>query len=243
MTTKIASIVGVGSRHGLGASICMRAAKAGHHVIVGGRTSEKIQKIADEIVSSGGAATALQVDVTDPNNVSEFFKRLKDIEGQLDFFTYNVGNAFIDDTLSMDPAFFEEAWRTCCFGGFICAQLAADEMIHHGEGTLLFTGATASLRARGPFLAFASGKAALRAVAQAFARELGPKNIHVGHVIIDGVIDGEMISKRIPELKERLGPAGMLQPNDIAEAYWQLHQQPPSAWTFEMDLRPSSESF
>lgn len=243
MTTKIASIVGVGARQGLGASICIRAAKAGHHVIVGGRTPEKLQKIVDEIVSDGGAATAIAVDVTDPASVSEFFKRSKDLEGKLDFFTYNVGNAFINDTLGMEPEFFEQAWRTCCLGGFLCAQQAASEMLQHGKGTLLFTGATASLRARSPFMAFASGKAALRAVAQAFARELGPKNIHVGHVIIDGAIDGEMINTRIPDLKERLGPGGMLQPSDIAEAYWQLHQQPPSTWTFEMDLRPSLEEF
>lgn len=243
MTTKIASIVGVGARQGLGASLCLRAAKAGHHVIVGGRTPEKLQKIVDEIVSDGGAATAIPVDVTDSTSVSEFFKRSKDIEGQLDFFTYNVGNAFINDTMSMEPAFFEEAWRTCCLGGFLCAQQAAGELLEHGEGTLLFTGATASLRARSPFMAFASGKAALRSVAEAFARELGPKNIHVGHVIIDGVIDGDMISQRLPDLKERLGSEGMLQPEDIAEAYWQLHQQPRSAWTFEMDLRPSLEEF
>ena len=143
----------------------------------------------------------------------------------------------------MEPAFFEEAWRTCCLGGFLCAQQAAGEMLKHGAGTLLFTGATASLCARSPFMAFASGKAALRAVAQAFARELGPQNIHVGHVIIDGVIDGDMISQRLPDLKERLGSDGMLQPDDIAEAYWQLHLQPRSAWTFEMDIRPSLEAF
>lgn len=241
--TKIASVIGVGARQGLGASLCRRAAKAGHHVIVGGRTLEKIEKIADDIVSAGGSATPIAVDVTQPKSVVDFFQRTKEIDGQLDFVTYNVGNAFIHDTLSMDPEFFEEAWRTCCFGGFLCIQQAAGEMLQHGKGTILLTGATASLRAKNPFIAFASGKAALRAVAQGFARELGPKNIHVGHVIIDGAIDGEKIGTRMPELKERLGPGGMLQPDDIAEAYWQLHEQPPSAWTFELDLRPSIETF
>ncbi len=243
MTTKIASVIGVGARRGLGASLCMRAAKAGYHVVVGGRTLEKLQKIVDEIVSTGGAATAITVDVTQPDSVSDFFQRSSEIDGQLDFVTYNVGNAFIQDSLSMSPDYFEEAWRTCCFGGFLCVQQAATQMLRHGKGTILFTGATASLRAKDPFIAFASGKAALRAVAQGFARELGPKNIHVGHVIIDGAIDGEKIGTRMPELKERLGPGGMLQPDDIAEAYWQLHEQPPYAWTFELDLRPSIENF
>jgi NAD(P)-dependent dehydrogenase (short-subunit alcohol dehydrogenase family) len=116
-------------------------------------------------------------------------------------------------------------------------------MLPRGSGTILFTGATASLRARPPFTAFASAKAALRAVAHGMARELGPKGLHVAHVVVDGAIDGDQLNRRMPQLKERLGPDGMLAPDAIAEAYWQLHTQPRSTWTLELDLRPWKESF
>jgi NAD(P)-dependent dehydrogenase (short-subunit alcohol dehydrogenase family) len=116
-------------------------------------------------------------------------------------------------------------------------------MLPRGRGSILFTGATASLRARPPFTAFASAKAALRAVAHGMAREFGPQGLHVAHVVIDGAIDGEQLNRRVPQLKERLGADGMLAPDAIAEAYWQLHVQPRSAWTLELDLRPYKESF
>jgi NAD(P)-dependent dehydrogenase (short-subunit alcohol dehydrogenase family) len=116
-------------------------------------------------------------------------------------------------------------------------------MIPGGGGTLLFTGATASLRARPPFTAFASAKAALRALAHGMAREFGKQGLHVAHVVIDGVIDGDAVNTRLPQVKESLGAEGMLQPAAIAEAYWMLHRQPPSAWTLELDLRPDRETF
>jgi NAD(P)-dependent dehydrogenase (short-subunit alcohol dehydrogenase family) len=116
-------------------------------------------------------------------------------------------------------------------------------MLPAGGGSLLVTGATASLRARPPFTAFASAKAALRAVAHGMAREFGPKGLHVAHVVIDGAIDGDQLNRRIPQLKERLGPDGMLDPDAIADAYWQLHAQPRSSWTLELDLRPWKETF
>jgi NAD(P)-dependent dehydrogenase (short-subunit alcohol dehydrogenase family) len=144
--------------------------------------------------------------------------------------------------LEMDDAFFEEVWRLCCFGGFLTGREAARRMLPQG-GTLLFTGATASLRARPPFTAFASAKAALRAVAHGMAREFGPQGLHVGHVIIDGMIDGDQLNQRFPELKARMGDDGMLGVDAIADAYWALHVQPRSAWTLELDLRPYKESF
>ncbi len=242
MTKPIAMIVGVGAKKGLGASLCHRAAADGYHVAVVGRTAEKIQTIADEITQNGGAASAHQTDVTQEDHVAKLFEEV-DAIGDLDVVAYNVGNAFVQDSLSMNPSFFEQAWRSCCFGGFLVAQQAGRRLAKRGKGTILFTGATASIRARNPYMAFASAKAALRAVAAAFARELGPKGVHVAHIIIDGVIDGEMINKRAPDLKNKLGDSGMLNPDDIADAYWQVHHQAPSAWTFELDLRPSVESF
>jgi NAD(P)-dependent dehydrogenase (short-subunit alcohol dehydrogenase family) len=143
----------------------------------------------------------------------------------------------------MDPLYFEETWRTTTFGGFLVGREAARRMLPQARGTLLFTGATASLRARPPFAAFASAKAALRAMAFGLARELGPQGVHVGHVVIDGVIDGDMIAEKVPGIRERLGEDGMLDVDAIADAYWALHVQQRSAWTLELDLRPFKESF
>ena len=143
----------------------------------------------------------------------------------------------------MTDEFFEKLWRVCCFGGFLVGREAARRMVPNGGGTLIFTGATASIRARPPFTAFASAKAGLRAVAHGMAREFGQKGLHVGHTIIDGVIDGDQVNSRMPQIKERLGTEGMLQPADIADAYWRLHTQPRSAWSLEVDLRPFLEQF
>jgi NAD(P)-dependent dehydrogenase (short-subunit alcohol dehydrogenase family) len=156
---------------------------------------------------------------------------------------YNAGNAMIRPLLEMDAAFFEEAWRVGCLGGFLVGREAARRTVPAGGGTLLFTGATASVRARPPFIAFASAKAGLRALAGGLAREFGPQNLHVGHVIVDGMIEGDQLLSRFPAAKERAGADGMLQPDAIADAYWSLHAQPRSAWTFELDLRPYKESF
>jgi NAD(P)-dependent dehydrogenase (short-subunit alcohol dehydrogenase family) len=144
--------------------------------------------------------------------------------------------------LEMDDAFFEDTWRLVCFGGFLFGREAARRMLPAG-GTLIFTGATASVRARPPFTAFASAKAALRALAHGMAREFGPQGLHVGHVVIDGGIDGDQINKRFPQLKERAGEDGLLGIDAIADAYWALHVQQRSAWTLELDLRPYKESF
>jgi NAD(P)-dependent dehydrogenase (short-subunit alcohol dehydrogenase family) len=143
----------------------------------------------------------------------------------------------------MDDAFFENVWRLCCFGGFLVGRESARRMVPQGSGSILFTGATASIRARPPFTAFASAKAALRAVAHGMAREFGPQGIHVGHVIIDGGIDGDQINSRFPGYKEKKGDLGMLDIDAIADAFWTLHTQHPSAWTLELDLRPYKETF
>jgi NAD(P)-dependent dehydrogenase (short-subunit alcohol dehydrogenase family) len=161
----------------------------------------------------------------------------------LELAVFNAGNMRIGNVADMQAGFFEEAWRVSCLAGFLVGREAARRMRPRGVGTLLFTGATASLRARPPFTAFASAKAALRALAFGLARELGPQGIHVGHVVIDGVIHGEQALSRMPGLRERLGEDGMLEPDAIADAYWQLHAQPRSAWTLELDLRPWKESF
>ena len=243
MPDSIATVIGVGAENGLGAALCRRAAKAGHHVVIAGRTASKLASLVDSLTAGGGSATAQVVDVTREDQITALFATLDDMPGTLDLVAYNAGNAFVQDTLTMTGQYFEDAWRVCCYGGFLTGREAGKRLAERGQGSILFTGATASIRSRPPYLAFASAKAGLRAVASGLARELGPKGVHVGHVIIDGGIDGERLNSKAPDLKAKLGEDGMLDPDAIAESYWQLHRQHPSAWTFELDLRPFKESF
>ena len=176
------------------------------------------------------------------SGVSNFFDAAEELGGPPELVVYNAGNNRFRPLLEMDDAFFEDLWRLCCFGGFLTGREAARRMLPAG-GTLIFTGATASIRARPPFTAFASAKAALRALAHGMAREFGPRGLHVGHVIIDGGIDGAQLNRRFPQFKESRGEDGMLGIEAIADAYWHLHTQHRSAWTLELDLRPFKESF
>jgi NAD(P)-dependent dehydrogenase (short-subunit alcohol dehydrogenase family) len=238
-----AIVAGVGASQGLGGALCRRFAREGLHVVFGGRTPEKLERLASELRAAGGACTPLAADLTRAADVAKLFDAAEAAGGVPKLVVYNAGNASFRPLLEADDAFFEEVWRIGCFAGFLTGREAARRMLPAGGGSLIFTGATASLRARPPFTAFAAAKAALRAVAHGMAREFGPQGLHVGHVIVDGVIDGEMINARAPALKERLGEDGMLGVDAIADAYWMLHRQPRSAWTLELDLRPYKESF
>jgi len=243
VTKKIAVIIGAGAERGLGAALARKAAHEKRHVVVAARTDDAIQTLANSLREAGASANAITVDVADEQRVLDFFQSVDAIGGSLDLVAYNAGNAFTNDTVSMTGEFFETAWRVCCLGGFLCGREATKRMAQQGNGSLLYTGATASLRGRPPFMAFASAKAGLRSVASTFAREFGPRGVHVGHVIVDGGIDGERLNSRNPTLKEKMGENGMLDPDSIAETYWQVHMQHPSAWTFELDLRPYKETF
>jgi NAD(P)-dependent dehydrogenase (short-subunit alcohol dehydrogenase family) len=238
-----AIVIGVGASAGLGAALCRRFASEGLQVFVAGRTREKLERIADEIARAGGRAVPVTMDATVEEEVIRLFDTVEDGEGALEIVVYNAGNNEFRPLLEMDAEFWERLWRLCCFGGFLAGREAARRMLPRGGGTLIFSGATASLRARPPFTAFASAKAALRALAHGMAREFGPRGLHVGHVIIDGVIDGDQVNQRFPQLKEQRGEDGMLSPDAIAAAYWGLHQQEHSAWTLELDLRPYKEPF
>jgi NAD(P)-dependent dehydrogenase (short-subunit alcohol dehydrogenase family) len=234
-----AIVLGVGESQGLGAALGRRFAREGLHVTLGGRTQSRIEAVAREIESAGGAATPVVSDATLARDVVKLF----DAAGTApELVVYNAGNNRFRPLLEMDDAFFEDLWRLCCFGGFLTGREAARRMLPAG-GTLIFTGATASIRARPPFTAFASAKAALRALAHGMAREFGPRGLHVGHVIIDGGIDGAQLNRRFPQFKESRGEDGMLGIEAIADAYWHLHTQHRSAWTLELDLRPFKESF
>ena len=164
-------------------------------------------------------------------------------ENDLELVVYNVGNNFAAPALETQTKLFEDLWRQNALGGFLVGREAVRHFLPRQRGTLLFTGATASLRARPPFIAFAAAKAALRAVAQGLAREFGPQGIHVAHIVIDGVIEGEYAATKFPDYVRTKGEKGMLAVQAITDAYWALHQQAVSAWTHELDLRPFKEAF
>jgi len=238
-----AIVLGVGARDGVGGALCRRFAREGLHVVAAGRTAAKLDAVVDEIRNGGGQASPALADVTQADQIASVFDAAEKAAGVPRLVVYNAGNNRFSPLLDMDDAFFEELWRVCCFGAFLTGREAARRMIPAGGGSLLFTGATASIRARPPFTAFASAKAAMRALAHGMAREFGKDGLHVGHVIVDGVIDGDQVNQRFPQFKERLGDDGMLHPDHIAEAYWNLHSQPRTAWTLEIDLRPYGETF
>ena len=239
-----AIVAGVGAIEGVGGAASRRFAREGLHVFVAGRTPEKIEAVAQRIEADGGTATPVPTDCTVPGDVTALFDRVEAETGSPPrLVLYNAGNNFPKDFLELTPEEFEGSWRVCGLGAFLAGQEAARRMPANGGGTLLFTGATASVRSRPPFVAFASAKAAERAVAHGLARQFGPQGLHVAHLIIDGVILGEQIKSRFPAAVDRLGEDGMLSPDGIADAMWMLHRQPPTTWTLELDLRPYKETF
>jgi len=246
MDQPTAVVVGVGAGQGVGAALCRRFAAGGYHLLVAGRTAAKIEAVAGDIVTAGGSAEALVTDTTDESAVIRLFDRAMAPgagRAPADVVIFNAGNNQIIDFRTLSAEQFEHFWRVGCYGGFLVGREAARRLAPLGRGTILFTGASGSLRGKPGFAHFAAAKAGLRAVTQSMAREFGPQGLHVAHIIIDGGINGERLRKAIPALVEQRGTAGLLDVDDIAEAYWYLHQQPRSAWTQELDLRPYKEPF
>lgn len=239
---KTAVVVGVGAAAGLGAALARRFGREGLHVVIAGRTPARLDAVATEIKQAGGSTKVVVADAAQEKDIVALLDEAAS-HGPLELVAYNVGNAAMIPSLDMSGAQFETMWRQNALGGFLVGREAARRMLPQGHGTIIFTGATASLRARPPFLAFASAKAALRAVAQGLAREFGPQGIHVAHVVIDGVIHGDQALSRFPDFVKTKGKEGLLDPDEIAEAYWALHCQRRSAWTHELDLRPFKEAF
>ena len=236
----VAWVAGVGATAGLGAALSRRFAQEGLVVALTGRNVDRVRAVAAE-VSRSGVAYALPGDVSDPNDVTRLVSELP--SGPLRVAIFNAGNAVRGTPLEITPEQFENAWRGSTLAGFVFARAVVPRLLATGGGSLLFTGATASLRGRGPFVAFAAAKAGLRSVAQSFAREYGPQGVHVAHVIVDGGIDGERLRSAAPQAVAAAGADGLLSPEAIAETYWHLHRQQRSAWTHEVDLRPYKESF
>ena len=230
--SETALVIGVGP--GLGAALGRRFAAAGMNLALCARHSEFLETLAQEINQAGGNARAYSADCTDESAVISLFARVQAELGDPDLVVYNAGAFQPTGILEASAAEFERCWRVGCFGGFLAGREAAKIMAARGSGTLLFTGATASIRGGAGFFNLAVGKFGLRALAQSMARELGPGGVHVAHVIIDGQINGPGHAQQASER----GADALLAPEAIAETYYQLHRQHRSAWTQEIDLRP-----
>jgi NAD(P)-dependent dehydrogenase (short-subunit alcohol dehydrogenase family) len=237
----VAVVVGVGE--GLGYALGQRFAAAGYQVALAARSAERLERLAEAIMESGGQAFALPTDACEERAVMQLFETLENEHGPVEVAVFNAGGIFRSPIAELPSDMFETMWRINCYAGFLVGREAARRMAPRAKGTILFTGATASLRGGAQFAAFAAAKSGLRAVAQSMARELGPQGIHVAHVVIDGMIDTPAARGRFPERAATLGEDGMLAPEAIAETFFRIHEQPRSAWTFETDLRPWAEKF
>ena len=231
----------IGAGDATGSAVARRFAKEGYTVCVARRTATALKPLVDQITVEGGKAVAFGLDARQEDQVVNFFHQIEAEVGPVEVLVFNVGGNVRFPVLETTAQKYFKVWEMCAMAGFLAGREAARLMLPRGRGTLLFTGATASLRGAAGFSAFAGGKAALRALAQSMARELGPKGLHVAHVVIDGMIDTAFTREHFAQRVEEVGPDGILNPDHIADAYWWLHEQPRDAWTFELDLRPSAE--
>lgn len=239
--TGVALVVGAGDA--TGGAIAQRFAAGGYIACVTRRDAAKLQPLVDAIRAAGGQAHGFASDARKEEEVVALVERIEKEIGPIEVLVFNVGAYARASILEETAARYFEIWETACFAGFLNAREVARRMARRGRGTILFTGATASLRGSADFAAFAGAKASLRALAQSMARELGPKNIHVAHVVIDGAIDTQFIRDNFPDRHALQDRDGILRPEHIAENYWSLHRQPRDAWTFELDLRPYMEKW
>ena len=235
---KTAIVIGVGPNRGLGAQLCKRFAADGLKVIVAGRTQSALETVAEDIRRTGGQAVPVVADATRERDIAELF----DSAGNdLDLAIYNAGNNTPGKIVDMDASYFEQSWRVVCFGGFLFGREAIRRMLPNKAGTLLFTGASASLRGRLGYGAFNSAKAGVRVLAQAMAKEYAADGIHVGHVIVDGAIAGDKIFQRFPEAVSR--EESLIDIKAIVDAFAFLYSQPSRGWSFEVDVRTSREKW
>jgi NAD(P)-dependent dehydrogenase (short-subunit alcohol dehydrogenase family) len=238
---KVALVIGAGDA--TGGAIARRFAREGFTACVTRRTAEKLVPLVKQIESEGGKARAFGSDARKEEQMTALIGAIEAEIGPIEVAVFNIGGNVRFPIRETTARVYFKVWEMCAFAGFLMGREVAKVMVPRGRGTILFTGATASLRGGAGFAAFSGGKHALRALSQSMARELGPHGIHVAHVVIDGAIDTEFIRTNFPERAALKDRDGILDPNAIAEAYWQLHCQHRSAWTHEMDLRPWIETW
>ena len=241
----VAILVGAGDA--IGAAVARRFAEGGYTVCICRREGAKSQRLVDELKAAGHQVHAFGVDARSEAEVQELFARVDKEIGPIEVCLFNAGSNVNKPLIETTEKLFFKAWELACYAGFLVGREATRYMVPHGRGTILFTGATASVRGGKGFAAFAAAKFGLRAVAQAMARELGPKNIHVVHLIIDAAVDSEAIHQRLKAAKgieaSDIPADSLAKTTSIANAYWFAHQQSRDGWTHELDLRPSVETW
>jgi NAD(P)-dependent dehydrogenase (short-subunit alcohol dehydrogenase family) len=240
-----AAVIGAGDF--IGSAIAQRFAREGYTVFAGRRTADKLAPLVEAIEKAGGRCVGRALDARKEEDVTEFLAAA-DATAPLEVCIFNPGANVNFPILDTTERVFRKVWEMACYAGFLTGREAARRMLPHGKGTILFTGATASLRGGKGYAAFASAKFGLRAVAQSMARELGPQNIHVAHLIIDAGVDTAFVRDRIrarggEEALAKIEPDQLMEPESVAEAYWYLHSQSRDAWTFELDVRPYRETW
>ena len=242
MSASIVLIVGAGDY--IGAAIARRFAEGGFIVCMGRRNGEKLAPLVDEITDKGGAAHGYAMDARDEEITADIFAKIEKDIGPIDLVIFNVGGNVYFPVLDTTARVFRKVWEMACFAGFFTAREAARYMIPRRKGKIFFTGASASMRGKSGYSAFSAGKAGLRMLAQSMARELGPQNIHVAHLIIDAGVDTAFVRERIiAEGKDLddLRPDTLMDPRSVADTYWMLYHQNRDGWTHELDLRPYGE--
>ncbi|WP_454724884.1 MULTISPECIES: SDR family oxidoreductase [Cupriavidus] len=242
MTQKKAVLV-IGAGDATGGAIARRFAREGYIACVTRRNADKLAPLVAQIEAEGGTAHAFGSDARKEEEMAALFREIETQIAPVEVAVFNIGANVRFDVVDTTARVYFKVWEMACFAGFLMGREAAKAMLPRQRGSIFFTGATASLRGRAGFSAFAGAKHGLRALAQSMARELGPKGLHVAHPIIDGAIDTEFIRENFPERYKLKEQEGILNPEHIADAYWMLHQQPRDAWTHELDLRPWIESW
>lgn len=237
----VAVVIGAGPA--LGGSVAKRFAREGYEVCMTRRVADRLEDLAAEIRADGGVCHPFGVDARKEDAVIELFEKIENEIGPIEVLVFNIGANIRFNIVEMTSRKYFKVWEMAAFAGFLAGREAAKYMKTRGRGSILFTGATASVRGKEGFSAFAGAKHALRALAESMARELGPQGIHVAHIIVDGIIDTPWSRENFAEIINKLPEHGILNPDDIAENYIFLHNQPRSAWTFEMDVRPWCEKW
>jgi len=235
----------IGAGDATGGAIARRFAREGFEtcIVRRARHLDTLQELASSIADEGGSAHAFGVDAREEEEMVDLFAKIEKDIAPLGVVIFNIGGNVNFPITEMTSRVYRKVWEMSCFAGFLAGREAAKVMIPRGKGTMIFTGATASVRGGPGYSAFAGAKHGLRALAQSLARELGPKGIHVAHSIIDGAIDTAFVAERFPDRYATKDQDGILRPSEIAENYWHLHRQQRSAWTFELDLRPWMEKW